>query len=93
MAQANIAAALVKPGTALGSQADEVNRHRECHQSVLGRHQDKDLKTHADGSLTICVRAEERSDAALRVTWLPAPTGDVSLHIRAYWPEAASIRQ
>lgn len=47
----------------------------------------KDLKLNADGSLTIYVQADEPKDAALRANWLPAPKGDFSLYVRAYWPK------
>jgi hypothetical protein len=49
----------------------------------------KSLTLSADGSLTIYVQADEPADAAQRANWLPAPQGDFSLFIRAYWPEAA----
>lgn len=48
----------------------------------------KDLKLAADGSLTIYVQADAPEDAQ-RANWLPAPKGDFSLYIRAYWPKAA----
>ncbi|QJE98829.1 DUF1254 domain-containing protein [Luteolibacter luteus] len=47
----------------------------------------KDLKFAADGSLTIYVQAEEPQDPEQRANWLPAPKGDFSLYIRAYWPK------
>lgn len=49
----------------------------------------KDLKYNADGSLTIYVQTEEPKDASQRANWLPAPQGDFSLYIRAYWPKPA----
>ena len=50
----------------------------------------KDLKTAADGSLTIYVQASEPTDPVQRANWLPAPKSeDFSLYIRAYWPEEA----
>lgn len=49
----------------------------------------KDLKLGGDGSLTIHVQADEPEDPAQRVNWLPAPKGDFSLYIRAYWPTTA----
>ena len=50
----------------------------------------KDLKTAADGSLTIYVQASEPTDAMQRANWLPSPPGeDFSLYVRAYWPEEA----
>src|SRR5262247_527298 len=49
----------------------------------------KELKTGADGSLTVYVRADVPTDPVQRANWLPAPKGDFSLYIRAYWPQAA----
>src|SRR5262245_28303333 len=50
----------------------------------------KDLKTGADGSLTIYVQATEPTDPVQRSNWLPAPKGDdFSLYVRSYWPEEA----
>jgi hypothetical protein len=51
----------------------------------------KDLKTGADGSLAIYVQAEPPADAAQKANWLPAPKGDFSLYIRAYWPDERII--
>jgi hypothetical protein len=48
----------------------------------------KDLRLGADGSLTVYVQAEPPSDPAQRANWLPAPNGDFSLYVRAYWPKA-----
>lgn len=47
-----------------------------------------DLKLAPDGSLTVYVQADEPTDLAKRSNWLPAPRGDFSLYIRAYWPKA-----
>jgi hypothetical protein len=49
----------------------------------------KDLKYNADGSLTIYVQTEEPNDVVQRANWLPAPQGDFSLYVRAYWPKPA----
>jgi hypothetical protein len=50
----------------------------------------KDLKTNSDGSLTIYVQPIEPRDPVQRANWLPSPkTGDFSLYVRSYWPEAA----
>lgn len=49
----------------------------------------KDLKYNADGSLTIYVQTDEPNDANQRANWLPAPKGDFSLYVRAYWPKPA----
>jgi hypothetical protein len=52
----------------------------------------KDLKSNADGSLTIFVQSDAPGDPAQRANWLPAPKGDdFSLFVRAYWPEASVL--
>ena len=57
----------------------------------LGRYsigtKSQNLKRGADGSLTIYVQADP-PEAGLRSNWLPAPKGDFSLYLRAYWPRA-----
>jgi hypothetical protein len=45
----------------------------------------KGLRFAADGSLTIYVQ-KDKPDADRVSNWLPAPDGDFSLYIRAYWP-------
>jgi hypothetical protein len=47
----------------------------------------KDLKLDSDGSLTIYVQTEAPTDAVQLANWLPAPRGDFSLYVRAYWPK------
>jgi hypothetical protein len=47
----------------------------------------KDLKHNSDGSLTLYVQADLPPEAQ-RTNWLPAPQGDFSLYVRAYWPKA-----
>lgn len=49
----------------------------------------KGLMLAEDGSLTIRVQADEPKDPAQRANWLPAPAGDFSLYVRAYWPKTA----
>lgn len=49
----------------------------------------KDLQFNADGSLTIYVQSSAPTDPVQRANWLPAPKGDFSLYIRAYWPQVA----
>ncbi|WP_337024759.1 MULTISPECIES: DUF1254 domain-containing protein [unclassified Pantoea] len=50
----------------------------------------KDLKYNADGSLTLYVsHASPGGDKANN--WLPAPEGNISLYIRAYWGEKAIL--
>ena len=51
----------------------------------------KDLERSADGSLTIYVQADPPADALQRANWLPAPRGDFSLYICAYWPDAPIV--
>ncbi|MBM7062390.1 DUF1254 domain-containing protein [Pseudomonas sp. UL073] len=52
----------------------------------------KDLKTNADGSLTLYVQAESPG-ADKQSNWLPAPKdADFSLFLRAYWPEEAIVQ-
>jgi hypothetical protein len=46
-----------------------------------------DLKKGADGSLTLHVQADP-PEKGLRSNWLPAPKGDFTLYLRAYWPKA-----
>lgn len=49
----------------------------------------KDLEVAADGSLTIHVQADAPADPVQRANWLPAPKGNFSLYVRAYWPKPA----
>lgn len=49
----------------------------------------KDLKLAADGSLTIYVQPDAPTDPVHLANWLPAPEGDFSLYLRAYWPKVA----
>ncbi len=49
----------------------------------------KDLQLGKDGSLTIYVQADPPGDRSQRANWLPAPKGDFSLYVRAYWPKEA----
>ena len=51
----------------------------------------KDLERSADGSLTIYLQADPPTDALQRANWLPAPSGDFSLYIRAYWPDTPIV--
>jgi hypothetical protein len=50
----------------------------------------KDLKSGPDGSLIIYVQGEAPTDPEQRANWLPAPKGDFSLYVRAYWPKPAT---
>ena len=68
------------------------NQHHFFEPNSIKRYsvgtKNKDLNFAADGSLTIYLSNEPPADAAQRANWLPAPKGDFSLYIRAYWPEA-----
>jgi hypothetical protein len=46
----------------------------------------KDLAYNADGSLTLYVQNAPPSQDKLN-NWLPAPSGDFELFLRAYWPQ------
>jgi hypothetical protein len=48
----------------------------------------KHLALNADGSLTLYVDSQAPGKDKIS-NWLPAPNGDYSLYIRAYWPDAA----
>jgi hypothetical protein len=50
----------------------------------------RSLKFNTDGSLTIYVQAAPPSNGQ-RDNWLPAPKGDFSLYLRAYWPKQEVI--
>lgn len=49
----------------------------------------KNLQVAADGSLTLFMSNQPPADAAQRPNWLPAPRGNFSVYLRAYWPEPA----
>ncbi|RUM23340.1 DUF1254 domain-containing protein [Rhizobium vallis] len=51
----------------------------------------RDLRLAADGSLTIYVQSDAPTDAVQRANWLPAPKGDFSCLVRAYWPKTPVI--
>jgi hypothetical protein len=68
------------------------NKHHLFEPNALNRYslgtKSRDLKTNADGSLTLYVQhASPGKDK--ESNWLPAPADDFSLYIRAYWPDAA----
>ena len=60
----------------------------------LGRYslgtKNKNLKTNADGSLTLYVSAKAPGKDK-ESNWLPAPDGTFSLYMRAYWSDQAII--
>ena len=61
----------------------------ELNRFSLGT-KNKDLRFAKDGSLTIYVQADPPPEAQ-RANWLPAPKGDFTLFLRAYWPKAPVI--
>ena len=60
----------------------------------LGRYalgtKNKSLKYNSDGSLTIYLGTKSPGKAK-ETNWLPAPSGNFSLWIRAYWPDQAIL--
>jgi hypothetical protein len=60
----------------------------------LGRYslgtKNKTLKYNADGSLTLYAGAKLPGKDK-ESNWLPAPNGNFSLYIRAYWPDQAIL--
>lgn len=69
------------------------NEHHFFVQNSINRFsvgtKNRDLKLGNDGSLTIYVQDEVPTDPMQRANWLPAPKGDFSLYVRAYWPKPA----
>ena len=52
----------------------------------------KTLKLNPDGSLTLYARAKAKSPGKDKESnWLPAPQGQFSLYLRAYWSEQAIL--
>ena len=68
------------------------NEYHFFHPNELNRYslgtKNKGLVFDADGSLTLHVQAKSPGKDK-ESNWLPAPDGDFSLYIRAYWPDAA----
>jgi hypothetical protein len=71
------------------------NEHHFFHPNALGRYslgtKNTNLRTDSDGSLTLHVSTDAPADEADRGNWLPAPDGDFSLYLRAYWPQEAVL--
>jgi hypothetical protein len=51
---------------------------------------DQNLRYNADGSLTIYIQ-QSPPPAGWETNWLPAPSQEFSLYLRAYWPDAAIL--
>ena len=70
------------------------NEFHFFHPNELNRYslgtKNKGLALDADGSLTLHAQAKSPGKDK-ESNWLPAPDGDFSLYIRAYWPEAAIL--
>lgn len=71
------------------------NQQHFFHPNMLNRYslgtKNKQLKTNADGSLTIYVQAENPGGEK-ESNWLPSPKEHYSLYIRAYWPQVAIVQ-
>ena len=50
-----------------------------------------DLKTNADGSLTLYIQKDEPTDPDQKANWLPAPDGPIYMVMRLYWPKDAAL--
>ena len=70
------------------------NEHHFFEPNKLVRYslgtKNKDLQFGSDGSLTLYVSATPPSQDKM-TNWLPAPKGDFSLYVRAYWPDATIL--
>jgi hypothetical protein len=68
------------------------NEHHFFHPNALGRYslgtKNEHLVHDADGSLTLYAQRTPPS-ANRDANWLPAPDGDFTLYLRAYWPDSA----
>ncbi|MDM0036771.1 DUF1214 domain-containing protein [Variovorax sp. J22P271] len=53
----------------------------------------KDLKYAANGSLTLYLSHDKPREAEKVANWLPAPAGEFSVYIRAYWPDPAIVNR
>ena len=61
------------------------------HRQSLGT-KNKSLKYNADGSLTLYFQ-NQSPGADKENNWVPAPTDEFSLYIRAYWPTAEILEE
>ena len=86
-----LASGLVVASSALLSTASiDVAQANTINRFSVGT-KNKDLRLGSDGSLTIFVQADAPVDVVQRANWLPAPKGDFSLYVRAYWPKAGIL--
>jgi hypothetical protein len=69
------------------------NHHHFFHVNELNRYslgtKNKNLAIEPDGTLTLYVQANAPDDERTLANWLPAPSADFSLYLRAYWPSQA----
>jgi hypothetical protein len=70
------------------------NEQHFFHPNTLGRFslgtKSRQLAKNADGGLTIHVQAQNPGGDK-ESNWLPAPDGNFSLYIRAYWPDQSIV--
>lgn len=70
------------------------NKHHLFEPNAINRFgvgtKNKDLKIADDGTLTLYIQ-HTRPEPERASNWLPAPDGEFSLYIRAYWPGEAII--
>ena len=57
---------------------------------ITGRTDAKSLKYNDDGSLTIYLGNKSPGEEK-EANWIPAPPGNFSIWIRAYWPDQAIL--
>ena len=50
-----------------------------------------ELKTNADGSLTLFIQKDEPTDPIAKANWLPAPDGPIYMVMRLYWPKEEAL--
>ncbi|MGW5383796.1 DUF1214 domain-containing protein [Nocardia sp. NPDC003963] len=71
------------------------NKHHFFHSNELDRYslgtKNHDLAYGDDGSLTLTVGGAGPSEPKLLANWLPAPSAEFSLYLRAYWPDTATL--
>ena len=69
------------------------NEHHFFHPNGLGRFslgtKNTGLTYGPDGSLTLHAQTTAPTEPAVHANWLPAPDGDFTLYLRAYWPDTA----
>ncbi|WP_018180360.1 DUF1214 domain-containing protein [Jongsikchunia kroppenstedtii] len=71
------------------------NKHHFFHPNELDRFslgtKNQDLHYNADGSLTLTVGGSAPTDTDAATNWLPAPSEEFTLYLRAYWPDPAIL--